>query len=126
MRSLPNPLTEARQAVTAALEAIGVHVYGAPPEQVTPPAVIIKPGDPWHGVLTYAKTQVNLDLTLLAQQAGSTSAALERMEQLAWDVRTALTAIGIVGTTSEVRQQTFGQAQLAAADLSVTLHVTDD
>lgn len=122
---MASPLTEAREAVAAALAAIGVTVYAAPPESASPPAVILRPGQPWHFALTYAKTGVNLNLTLLAQQSGSDAAALERLESLAWDVRQALEGLAVVGEAGDVRQITYGPAQFAAADIAITVHVSD-
>lgn len=123
-----NPLTEARTAVQEALEAAipDVTVYGAPPETLTPPGVIITPGDPWLAPLTYTRSQVVLDLALVASVTGSNVSAYDRLEDLAWQVQVALTGKAVLGPLGSPTLQTFGTAQAAMATQTITLHVEDE
>ena len=122
-----SPMTEARRAVITALAPLGVTVYGAPPETVTPPAVLLMPAEgEWAKQITFGKTQVNVTATLLASFTGTNEAALERLESLAWDARKALDLIGIVGSVVSPRLVKIGAAEVAAADLSLAIHVTNE
>ena len=120
-----NPLTEARQALVKTLGAIPVTVYGAPPETVTPPAVLVMAGDPWTKALTYEKTEVHLVVTCLATMSGTNAAAMERLEELTWTVRQLLQDQMLVGEALAPRIIKVGAAEVAAADLPITIHVTD-
>jgi hypothetical protein len=121
-----NPLTEARQALVAQLATLPVTVYGAPPETVTPPAVLVMGGDPWTKGVTYGKTEVHLVVTCLATMSGQNAAAMERLEQLTWDVRQLIQDQMLVGDALAPRIVKVGAAEVAAADLPITIHVTDD
>lgn len=120
-----SPMTEAREALETALAPLGVTVYGAPPEVVTPPGVLIMPGEPWAAALTYGSTRVNLVMTFLAAVSGSNSSALERLESLVWDARMALEGVALLGESPAPRLVKVGAAELAAADLTVSISVTD-
>jgi hypothetical protein len=122
---MSNPLTEARQAVVTALAPLGVTIYGAPPETVTPPAALIMAGEPWSAPLTYGSTRVNLVVTLMATMSGSNEAAMERLEALAWSARMALQDVALLGEAPAPRLVKVGVAEVAAADLSLSVTVTD-
>lgn len=121
-----NPMTEAREAIQTALEPLGVTLYGAPPETVTPPAALVMAADGWAKPLTYGKTEVALVVTLLASMSGSNRSAMERLEDLAWRARTTLAEVCQVGSLGAPRLQKIGTAEVAAADLSIIVHVTDN
>ena len=126
---MTNPLTEAREAVAQVLKAAlpDLTLYGAPPETASPPAALIMASDEWAAPLTYGKTKVGLTVTCLATSSGSNLAAMERLESLSWAISEALTAqeIVVVGPIRAPRLVKIGSAEVAAADLSLTLHVTD-
>jgi hypothetical protein len=123
-----NPLTEAREAVQGFLETAvpGVTVYGAPPEVLTPPAVIVTPGDPWLAALTWTKSQVTLELALVAAVTGSNEAAYGRLEELAWAAQVALTGKAVLGPLGSPTLQTFGQVQAAMASQTILVTVEDE
>jgi hypothetical protein len=123
-----NPLTEARAVTMAALEAAipDVTCYGAPPEVLTPPGVIITPGDPWLQARTWTSSQVTLELALVAPVLGSNEAAYERLEELAWAVQVALTGIAVLGPLASPTLQTFGQVQAAMASQTILLTLSDE
>ena len=122
-----NPLTESRQALTEALEGVGVTVYPAPPASLTPPAVILGAGSPWAVPLTWAKTEVRWIATLAAAQIGTNEAAYDRLEQLVWDVTAAVRGAGMaVDTVGQVKSIRYGQADVAGVDLEIRTHVEDD
>ena len=123
---MTSPMTEAREAIVAALEPLGVTIYGAPPETVTPPAALVMPNEQtWSKPITYGKTEVAFTVTFLAAIAGTNAAALERLE--------ALTGTGVTRSNrSDLRVRLvaprllkIGPAEVAAADLAITIHVTD-
>lgn len=120
-----NPLTESREAIVAALEPLGVTIYGTPPETVTPPAAVIlpSPGE-WYLPSTYGSMQVNWQVTLMATMQGSNASALERLESLLWDADAALEGVGLTGHPSSPRILKIGPAEVAATDLPVQVHVT--
>jgi hypothetical protein len=119
-----NPLTEAREALAAALEPLGVTIYGAPPEVVTPPAAVITPGSPWWEQATFGSVRVLWTVTLMATQQGANAAALVRLESLLWDAVAALEPIALLGTATTPRLLKIGPAEVAAVDLTATVHVT--
>ena len=122
---MTNAMTEARQAVVTQLKTItDLTIYGAPPETVTPPGVLIMPGEgTWTRSVTLGKWEVNLTITCLAAMSGANEAALERLEQLVWDVRALLMDVGLCGPVTQPRLVKIGTAELAAADLTLTLHI---
>jgi len=120
----PNPLTESREAVAAALEPLGVTVYGAPPEVVSPPAAVVLPGADWWKQVTYTAVQVGWNVTLMATMNGTNAAALERLERLVWDAVICLERIGQVGSPSTPRALKMGTVEVAATDLPVLVQVT--
>jgi hypothetical protein len=123
---LGNPLTESREALADALAGVGCTIYGAPPEVITPPAAVILPGGTWWEQATLGSVRVTWLVSLMATQNGTNAAALERLEQLLWDATSALEAVALVGTVQSPRLLKIGTAQVAAADLTVQVHVTDD
>lgn len=125
MPSLGNPLTEAREAVGDALAGLGVTIYGAPPESVSPPCAVVLPGGTWYEQATFGAVRVTWLVTLMATMNGTNAAALERLEQLLWDATAALEAVAVVGTAESPRVLKVGPAEVAAADLTVQVLVTD-
>jgi hypothetical protein len=122
-----NPLTEAREAVSGLLSAVpGVTVYGSPPEVVTPPCVVVTPGDPWLAALTWKQSQVTLDLAIMATMSGDNEAAYVRLEETAWAVQQALAGSAVCGTLSAPTISTVGQAQVAQVTQTITVQVTDE
>jgi hypothetical protein len=119
------PATEARHWLQEILEGLGLTIYPAPPETVTPPAAVVVPGDPWVSALTYGKTQVVLEVTVLASVSGSNAAAYDRLEDSLWKIGKTLEGKALVGPSKAPRLQTFGAAQVAAADLTITIHMED-
>jgi len=124
---MTSPMTEARQAAVTALTPLNVTIYGTPPETVTPPAVLLMPAEAeWAAQLTFSKTAVSLLVTCLASFSGSNAAALERLEQLTWDARKELEKVGQVSSIMAPRLVKIGAAEVAAADLTFTTHVTEE
>jgi hypothetical protein len=121
---LGNPLTEAREALADVLGVLGVTIYGAPPESVTPPAAVVVPSATWFEQATLGAVRVSYSVTLLATMSGRNAAALERLEQLVWDAMAALEPIAVVGVADSPRLVKIGPAELAATDLAVQVHVT--
>jgi 3-deoxy-D-manno-octulosonic-acid transferase len=119
------PATEARHWLQETLEGLGLTIYPAPPETVTPPAAVVMPGDPWVQPLTYGKTQVTLEVIVLASLSGSNAAAYDRLEDSLWRITQTLEGKALVGPAKAPRIQTFGAAQVAAADLTITIHMED-
>lgn len=122
-----NPLTEAREAVVAVLETLGVTTYATTPAAgVLLPAASLVPDAPWCVDLTFSKSAVSFQLTLFATMIGTNAAAMERLEELAWAARAALRALGMVGQLGGVDVRTLGQTEVAFTTLAVTVHVEDD
>ena len=119
-----NPLTESREAIADALAVLGVAIYGAPPEVVTPPAAVVLPGGSWYVQATYAAVRVEWTVTLMATMQGANVAALARLEQLLWDTVAALDPVGVVGTASTPRILKIGTVEVAATDLPVQVLVS--
>ena len=119
-----NPLTEAREALVETLGTLGVTCYGAPPEVVSPPAAVLLPAGTWYEQATFGAVRVTYTLTLIATMQGKNAAAMERLEQLTWDATAALEAVANVGPASSPRILKIGPAEVAAADMSVSVHVT--
>jgi hypothetical protein len=123
---MTNPLTEAREAIAASLTGLGWNVYAGPRQQVTTPAAVLVPGDPWSEPLTWSRTTVRWIATLTAGQLDSAESAYERLEQMLWDAVAKLRADGYaVDTVRAPRTQRFGQADLAAIDVAVRVQVDD-
>jgi hypothetical protein len=122
-----NPLTEARTTIQAAIQAAipEVSCYGAPPEVLTMPGVIAIPGEPWAAGRTWRKTEVALEITLVASSLGDNEAAYERLEDLAWRVQVALQGIAVLGPLRSPQLQTFGTSQAATAVQSVLVTIED-
>jgi hypothetical protein len=123
--STVSPLTEARRFLQSTLQSLGATIYPAPPENVTLPAAVVTPGDPWAKALTYGKTEVTLEVTLMATMAGSNAAAYDRLEALVWEATKALEGHAILGAARAPRVLTIGAAQVAAADLTIIIHTED-
>ena len=122
-----NPLTAAREAITEAARAAGWNVYPAPPEVATLPMLVVSPGDPWAAPVTWSRTEVSLLLSASATQAGSNDAAMTALESALWQLFGLLRDVGcIIGTASQPRQVTYGQAQALTIDIAVRLHVDDE
>jgi hypothetical protein len=119
-----NPLTESRQAIAEALVPLGVTIYGAPPENVSPPAAVVVPGQDWFIQATFASVRVQWQVTLMATMQGANVAALERLEQLLWDATALLETVGTVGPPTSPRILKVGAAEVAATDLIVNVHVS--
>lgn len=125
MPSLVSPLTEAREAIVAALEPLGVTIYGVPPESgVTPPAAVVLPGTPWTRQATFDALAVTYQVTLMATMSGNNASALERIETLSWDALSSLTPVGTVSGPDAPRIVRIGPGEFAASDLTVQVHVT--
>lgn len=126
---MTSPMTQARQAAVDALKGVEptITVYGSPPETVTPPAALLMPHEgEWAKQLTWEQTSVALTITFIASFTGTNAAALERLEQLAWDGRSALEKVGLCGSILAPRLVKIGAAEVAAADLTFTAHVTEE
>lgn len=121
-----NPLTESREALAAALTPLGVTIYGAPPESVTPPAAVLLPGNPWWSQETWGSIRVTWRMTLMATMQGANAAALGRLEQLVWDANAALEAVAVVGVATEPRILKIGPAEVAATDLPLQVLVSTE
>lgn len=119
-----NPITESRQALVTVLEPLGVYIYGAPPENVSLPAAVVVPGADWMTQFTFSSLQITWQVTLMATMQGFNAAALERLETLIWDARTALEAVGLVGDPTTPRIIKIGPSEVAASDLPVQVRVT--
>ena len=121
-----NPISESREAIATALESLGVTVYGAPPETISPPAAVIlpAPGD-WYLPATFDSLAVNWQVTLMATMSGSNASALERLEGLLWDAESCLETVGLTGHPTSPRILKIGTAEVAATDLPVQVHVTN-
>jgi hypothetical protein len=122
-----NPLTEARTTVQGLIQAAipEVSCYGAPPEVLTMPGVIVIPGEPWAAGRTWSKTEVALEVTLVASSLGDNEAAYERLEDLAWRVQVALLGSAVLGPLRSPQLQTFGTAQAATATQTVLVTIED-
>lgn len=116
-------LGDARTFVQTALEPLGVNVYlVAPQAGVTPPGVVIKPSNNWVERLTLTQFQVNLDLEVTAQPAGTNEAAMERLETLIEQIIGIFPINGSVGAPQEIK---VGQADLLTATVPIMVHVTE-
>jgi hypothetical protein len=124
--AVSNPLTTSRQALAAVLEPIGVTVYAAPPSSITTPAVVLGAGTPWAVPVTWSRTAVHWLVTIAAGQLSEGEAAYQRLEGLVWQIMFAVKGEGMgAGDVSSPRTVRYGQAEVAACDLEVIVHVDD-
>lgn len=109
-----NPLTDVRQLVAGVLKAadLGVPVHTYPPGSVVGPCVVLYAGSPW---LT-PRGHVAINVTCYAATT-TNQGALARLEQLCWDVQTALAAAGNVGWGELSEPRTDTTSQLTSATI---------
>jgi hypothetical protein len=116
-------LGEARTYVQEALEPLDVNVYLTEPQAgVTPPAVIIKPSQDWVTRITLGQFQVNMDLILTAQPAGTNEAAMERLESLINEI---VEIFPINGFIQAPIGEKIGQADLLTTTLPISVMITE-
>jgi hypothetical protein len=114
---------EARTFVQEALEPLGVNVYTTAPQGgVTPPAIIIKPSNDWITRITLGQFQVNMDLVLTGQPAGTNEAAMERLESL---INQIVDIFPVTGSIQAPVGEKIGQADLLTTTLPISVMVTE-
>lgn len=84
-------LASARAAAGQALAALsGYAVHAGPPDVLVPPAVVLRPGDPWldeHGTVT-------IEVGCVVRSVGGNTPRMARLEQLVEDALAALAGGG--------------------------------
>lgn len=86
-----NGLTEARSRLADALAGIGVAVHWAAPSTLTPPCVVVLPGNPWIRPMG----SVALEVDCHTATAAGNAEALAALEQIVSNVRAALYVAGL-------------------------------
>lgn len=115
--------TEARTYVKSLLEGLGVNVYlVAPQAGVTPPGIVIKASSNWIESYTLRQFKVNLDLEVTAQPAGTNQSAMDRLEDLIWEIAQ---IFPINGSVSAPASEKVGQADLLTAIVPISVQVTE-
>ena len=121
---MSSPLTEAREAVAAALAGIGVRVYPQPVENPTPPCLQIYAGGDWIKGKRMKGGQVDVRLTVRASvpsTSGNTE-ALVSLEELVWAV---LAAIPVTEVTQAPASDTAGQTDVYVVDMVTIVTASD-
>jgi hypothetical protein len=95
---MASPLTEARQAVAAKLDGIGVRVYANPTEVPTPPCIQIFAPEQWISKmrLNGALVDVNVGVRVAVAIVGGNAEAYEYIESLLWSVISEIPVKGII------------------------------
>lgn len=109
---MSNPLADARALVATALVDLTVPVYVIPPGAVSGPCVVVTADE------VDARGHVTLTVTASAPLA-SAKAAVETVEQAAWDIRNAIAAAGL-GWQTISAAQVDTDAQRLTRTLTVT------
>lgn len=110
-----NPYAQARADAAAALAGVGVTVHAYDPGAISPPCIVLRPGQPWKT----ARGHVTLDVDCYANGVDNT-AALQRLEQLLWDCEQAAAAAKF-SWSEATSPQAESTTQTARATFSITL-----
>lgn len=115
--------SEARDHITDSLSELGVNVYTiAPQAGLTPPCVVITASQNWIDKLTLKSFNVNFDLEVTAQPAGTNEAAMERLEDL---IASIVAIYPINGSVQSPTSRKIGQADLLTSIVPVSVQVTE-
>jgi hypothetical protein len=112
--------TAARTWVAEQLGHIDANVYLVAPETITPPAVILSPGDPWISPATYTRRAIGVTITIAVAATNLNTAALESLEALAITVLDTFPSAGVV---SEPRVSSYAGAECLTADIPLSVTV---
>lgn len=118
-----SPLTDGREYVGGLLEPLGVNIYySAPQAGVTPPGVVILASNNWVENYTLRQATVAFDLEVTAQPAGTNESAMQRLEDLVWQI---MQIFPLNGSVSAPTSQKVGQADLLTAIVPIKVQVTE-
>lgn len=121
---MATPLTEAREAVAAALSSLGVRVYPQPVENPIPPCLQIYAAGDWllRRRLKGGQTDVRLTVRASVPVTSGNSEALASLEDLTWQV---LGTIPVVEVTQAPASDTVGQTDVYVVDLVTIVTASD-
>ena len=117
---MTNPITEARQDVKAALEAVpGLNVYEFVPERITPPVAIVTPDDTYvQPGRVLGEFEVGLRVRLYAKTA-TNKVVTQALDELIVNVVNALRDFGsVVANAPGVDRESYETAYLVS-DLTI-------
>jgi|GEM_PF-4721070 len=120
----------AREAVRDAYLAAGLpaHVHAQPPSAITPPAVIVVPGDPYYDPTSIGDAvlvELTLRITIFASR-GDTTFELDELEQLAARAMAALPnghTVGPLSRPSRVQLDDSGELFALSASFDTTTRI---
>lgn len=121
---MTSPLTEAREAVAAALAGLDVRVYSQPTENPTPPCLQIYAAGDWVRNKRLKGGQADVRLTVRASvpSTSGNSEALAALEDLTWKV---LNTIPVVEVTQAPASDTAGQTDVYVVDMVTIVTASD-
>jgi hypothetical protein len=119
-----NPLSEAREAVAAALAGLGVRVYPQPVENPSPPCLQVYAAGDWlqRRRVNGGQVDVRLTVRISVPSTSGNSEALVALEDLTWKV---LAAIPVVEVTQAPASDTAGQTDVYAVDVVTIVTASD-
>lgn len=116
-------LTDARDFVAGALAGLGVNVYQTGNQAgITPPCVIIEPAQNWVEQQTLKQSRVNFDLKVTAQPAGTNEAAMQRLEDLVWQIQA---IFPLSGAVSAPNSEKVGQSDQLTTTVPISVQVSE-
>ena len=121
---MASPLTEAREAVAAALAGVGVRVYPQPVENPAPPCLQIFAAGDWIKGKRLKGGQADVRLTVRATvpSTSGNQEALASLEDLVWAV---MAAIPVAEVTQAPASDTAGQTDVYVVDLVTIVTASD-
>ena len=122
---MTSEITLTRAEFALALTEAGLDVKAYVPERVIPPVVIMNAGSPYLSPVNIAKDyQLNLDLTLVANQA-TNETATETLDQLIQDTILAIEPLNyaVFNDVSKPFMLSANNADYLAATLTINLYI---
>jgi len=122
-------LVEIRNTLATSLKAAGRVVFAYPAENITPPALVLVPGNPYlePQVIGGSNNRVNVkfDLTAIVNAADN-QAALANLESLMLATFTALPSGVVIGSWSQPTVTQVGNADMLISQVSIELATTTE
>jgi hypothetical protein len=122
-------LVEIRNTLATSLKAAGRVVFAYPAENITPPALVLVPGNPYlePQVIGGSNNRINVkfDLTAIVNAADN-QAALANLESLMLATFTALPSGVVIGSWSQPTVTQVGNADMLISQVSIELATTTE
>jgi hypothetical protein len=122
-------LVELRTEIATSLKSAGRVVFAYPPENITPPALVLVPGSPYlePQVIGGANNRVNVKFDLTAMvNAADNQAAIANLETLMLSTFTALPDGCTIGSWSQPTVTQVGNSEMLISQVSIELATTTE